>query len=112
MFWIQTRSTLYFRDERQPGKARHWRRLKLSIGSTLLGRTGEPRLGYEGRYQHLSPQVGKTSEPPTVSGTTRDTTFDSLDEPLNSAEGESIKFYTKYFNANPPEFLRRIGPVS
>jgi NTE family protein len=70
-----------------------------------FGRTGELRLGYEGGYQHFSTEVGKSSELPTVSGTTGDTrlqyTFDTLDEPVIPRRGQSITLYTKYFNANP-----------
>ncbi len=70
-----------------------------------FGRTGELRLGYEGGYQHLSPQIGNSNVLPTVSGTTGDTrlqyTFQTVDDPVLPRSGESIIFYTKYFNANP-----------
>ena len=49
-----------------------------------FGRTGELRLGYEGGYQHLSPQIGNEAELPTVSGATGDAT-------LLHANGEDVK---------------------
>jgi NTE family protein len=84
-------------------------RNRLALGGLDLGyafgTTGEMRFGYEGGYQHLSPQIGSSNELPTVSGTTGDVklqyTFDTLDEPVVPRSGESIKFYTKYFNTNP-----------
>jgi NTE family protein len=70
-----------------------------------FGRTGELRLGYEGGYQHLSPQIGNDGRLPTVSGTTGDVrlqySLDRLDQPVLPRNGESVKFYTKYFNTNP-----------
>jgi NTE family protein len=70
-----------------------------------FGRTGELRLGYEGGYEKLSPQVGNSEELPTVSGGTGDIrlqyTFTTLDEPIVPRKGESVKFFTKYYNANP-----------
>jgi NTE family protein len=84
-------------------------RNRLALGGLDLGyafgTTGEMRFGYEGGYQHLSPQIGSSNVLPTVSGTTGDVklqyTFDTLDEPVVPRSGESIKFYTKYFNTNP-----------
>jgi len=71
----------------------------------VFGRTGELRLGYEGGYQHLSPQIGNDARLPTVSGTTGDVklqySLDRLDEPIVPRSGESAKFFTKYFNTNP-----------
>ncbi len=70
-----------------------------------FGRTGELRLGYEGGYERLSPQVGNSLILPTVAGGTGDVrlqyTFTTLDEPVIPRKGESVKFYTKYYNANP-----------
>jgi NTE family protein len=70
-----------------------------------FGRTGELRLGYEGGYERLTPQVGNSQVLPTVSGGTGDVrlqyTFTTLDEPVVPRKGEGIKFYTKYYNANP-----------
>ena len=70
-----------------------------------FGRAGELRLGYEGGYQHLSPQIGNVAELPNVSGGTGDVrlqySLNRLDDPVVPRSGESVKFYTKYFNANP-----------
>jgi NTE family protein len=70
-----------------------------------FGRTGELRLGYEGGYQHLSPQIGNVAELPTVSGATGDVklqySLNRLDDPVVPRSGEGLKFYTKYFNAHP-----------
>ncbi len=76
----------------------------LDVGYAF-GRTGELRLGYEGGYERLSPQVGNSTELPTVSGGTGDVrlqyTFTTLDEPVIPRKGERVKFFTKYYNANP-----------
>lgn len=70
-----------------------------------FGRTGELRLGYEGGYQHLSPQIGNSQELPTVSGATGDVRLqyqlNAVDEAIVPRQGHRITFYTKYFNANP-----------
>lgn len=70
-----------------------------------LGRGAEFRLGYEGGYQKLTPQIGNTHNLPTVSGGTGDFRFkfslDNLDQPVVPRKGEAIQFYTKYFNQNP-----------
>ncbi len=70
-----------------------------------FGRTGELRLGYEGGYQSLKPQIGSTTELPTVSGVTSDFRLqyilNTLDEPVIPRQGEYVKFFTKYFNENP-----------
>ena len=70
-----------------------------------FGKTGELRLGYEGGYQRLKPQIGSTTELPTVAGATGDVrlqyTLDTLDGPVVPRSGEGIRFYTKYFNENP-----------
>ena len=51
-----------------------------------FGKTGELRFGYEGGYQQLKPQIGKSSELPTVAGATGDVrlqyTLNTLDEPV------------------------------
>jgi NTE family protein len=69
-----------------------------------FGRISELRFGYEGGYEHLSPQVG-VRELPTFSGATGDArlqfTVDTLDNQTVPRGGENIKFYIKYFNANP-----------
>lgn len=70
-----------------------------------FGRTGELRLGYEGGYTSYSPQIGNSDVLPTVSGGTGDVKLQyiltTLDEPVVPRKGESVKFFTKYFNANP-----------
>jgi NTE family protein len=76
----------------------------LDVGYAF-GRTGELRLGYEGGYQRLSPQIGNSQELPTVSGATGDVRlkyqFNTLDDPVIPRKGEFVSFYTKYYNANP-----------
>ena len=84
-------------------------RNRLTVGGLDLGygfgRTGELRLGYEGGYQHLSPQIGNDSRLPTVSGTTADVklqySLNRLDDPIVPRSGERVQFFTKYFNTNP-----------
>lgn len=84
-------------------------RNRMALGGLDLGyafgRTSELRLGYEGGHQHLSPQVGNDAELPNVSGATGDVrlqySLDMLDDPVVPREGESVKFFTKYFNASP-----------
>jgi NTE family protein len=70
-----------------------------------LGRSAELRLGYEGGYQKLRPQIGNANQLPTVSGATGDFRFkfslDNLDQPVVPRKGEAIQFFTKYFNENP-----------
>lgn len=76
----------------------------LDFGYTL-GRTAEVRLGYEGGYRRLTPQIGNSAELPTAKGATGDAklqyTLDTVDDPVVPRSGESVKFYTKYFNINP-----------
>ena len=84
-------------------------RNRIGIGGLDLGygfgKTGEFRFGYEGGYESLKPQIGNDKQLPTVSGTTGDFKIqyilDTLDHPVVPRKGESIKFYTKYFNENP-----------
>lgn len=70
-----------------------------------FGRSGELRLGYEGGYQSLRPEIGSTEELPTVSGATGDFRlqylFDTLDDPVVPRSGEYLRFFSKYFNENP-----------
>jgi NTE family protein len=70
-----------------------------------FGKTGELRFGYEGGYQQLKPQIGSSTELPTVAGPTGDVRLqyilDTLDQPRVPHSGESVRFYTKYFNENP-----------
>jgi NTE family protein len=84
-------------------------RHRLAVGGLDLGhgfaRTGELRFGYEGGYQHLSPQIGNDSELPTVSGATGAAklqyALNNLDDPVVPRSGQSLTFYTKYYHANP-----------
>ena len=70
-----------------------------------FGKTGEFRFGYEGGYESLKPQIGSVGELQSFGGTTGDFRIqyilDTLDHPVVPRKGESIKFYTKYFNQNP-----------
>jgi NTE family protein len=70
-----------------------------------FGKTGELRFGYEGGYQQLKPQIGNSTELPTVAGPTGDVRLqyilNALDQPVVPHSGESVRFYTKYFNENP-----------
>ena len=76
----------------------------LDVGYAF-GKTGELRFGYEGGYERLKPQIGSTAELPTVAGPTGDVRvqyiLDTLDQPVVPRSGESVRFYTKYFNENP-----------
>jgi NTE family protein len=76
----------------------------LDVGYAF-GKTGELRFGYEGGYQRLKPQIGSTTELPTVAGPTGGVRLQyiltTLDQPVVPRRGESIRFYTKYFNENP-----------
>jgi len=70
-----------------------------------FGKTGELRFGYEGGYQQLKPQIGKSTELPTVAGPTGEVRLQyiltTVDHPVVPRSGENIRFYTKYFNENP-----------
>ena len=70
-----------------------------------FGSTGELRVGYEGGYQKLNPQIGNTAVFPIVSGATGDVklqyTLVTLNDPVIPRKGEGVKFYTKYFNVSP-----------
>jgi NTE family protein len=76
----------------------------LDVGYSF-GKTAELRFGYEGGYQQLRPQIGSSTELPTVKGPTGDVrlqfTVDTLDLPTIPHSGEGVRFYTKYFNVNP-----------
>jgi len=84
-------------------------RNRIALGGIDLGygfgKTGEFRFGYEGGYESLKPQIGNDQQLPTVAGTTGDFkiqyVLDKLDHPVVPRKGESIRFYTKYFNENP-----------
>jgi NTE family protein len=70
-----------------------------------FGTTGELRLGVEGGYEKLSPQIGNSSVLPTVSGSTADARLqyqlNTLDNPVIPRSGESLLMYTKGYNTNP-----------
>src|SRR5947209_1453750 len=70
-----------------------------------FGRVGELRVGYEGGYERLSPQLGSSNVLPTVSGGTADAriqyTLNKLDDPVIPHQGSGLQFTTKYFNVNP-----------
>jgi NTE family protein len=70
-----------------------------------FGTTGELRLGYEGGYEKLSPQIGNSAVLPTVSGATGDARLqfqlNTLDNPVVPRSGESLLIYTKGYSVNP-----------
>lgn len=70
-----------------------------------FGRSSELRLGYEGGYERLSPQIGNSAVLPTVSGATGNVrvqyTLNRLDDPVIPRAGQALNIYTKEFNANP-----------
>jgi NTE family protein len=70
-----------------------------------FGRTGEFRLGYEGGYEKVSPEIGNVPDLPTTSGTTGDARIqfqlNTLDDPVIPRSGSSLLMYTKGYNVNP-----------
>jgi NTE family protein len=70
-----------------------------------FGTSGELRLGYEGGYEKLSPQIGNAAVLPTVTGGTGDVRLqyqlNTLDNPVIPRSGQSLLMYTKGYNANP-----------
>lgn len=84
-------------------------RLRQALGGLDMGygfgTSGEVRMGYEGGYEHLSPQIGEVPEFPTTSGATGDLRMlyrlNTLDEPVVPHSGHSLAAYTKWFNVNP-----------
>jgi NTE family protein len=70
-----------------------------------FGTTGELRLGYEGGYEKLSPQIGNSSVLPTVTGGTGDVRLqyqlNTLDNPVIPRSGQFLSIYTKGYNLNP-----------
>jgi NTE family protein len=70
-----------------------------------FGTTGELRLGYEGGYEKLSPQIGNSSVLPTVSGATGDARLqfqlNTLDNPVIPRSGQSLLLYTQGDSTNP-----------
>ena len=94
-----------------------------------FGRTGEFRLGYEGGYEKVSPEIGNVPDLPTTSGTTGDARIqfqlNTLDDPVIPRSGSSLLMYTKGYNVNPAapsafplseiqaqEFFRLSAPTS
>jgi NTE family protein len=69
------------------------------------GRTGEFRLGYEGGYESISPEVGNIPVLPVTSGTTGDARIQyqltTLDDPVIPRAGTGILMYTKGYTTNP-----------
>jgi NTE family protein len=84
-------------------------RLRQALGGLdvgyVFGRTGEFRLGYEGGYEKVSPEIGNIPTLPTTSGTTGDARIQyqmtTLDDPVIPRSGTSLLMYTKGFNTNP-----------
>jgi NTE family protein len=84
-------------------------RLRQALGGLdtgyQFGRTGEFRLGYEGGYEKVSPEIGNVPDLPTTSGTTGDARIqfqlNTLDDPVIPRSGSSLLMYTKGYNVNP-----------
>jgi NTE family protein len=70
-----------------------------------FGTTAELRLGVEGGYERLSPQIGNSSVLPTVTGSTADVRLqyqlNTLDNPVIPRSGQSLLMYTKGYSTNP-----------
>jgi NTE family protein len=70
-----------------------------------FGNTGELRIGYEGGYERISPEIGNSAVLPTVSGTTGDVRLQyqlqATDSPVIPHAGSNLLAYTKWFNENP-----------
>jgi NTE family protein len=70
-----------------------------------FGNTGELRLGYEGGYEHTSPEIGNSAVLPTVSGGTGDVRLQfqlqAVDSPVIPRSGAALQMSTKWFNVNP-----------
>jgi NTE family protein len=70
-----------------------------------FGITGELRLGVEGGYEKLSPQIGNSSVLPTVSGSTAHARLEyqlnTLDNPVIPRSGQSLLMYTDGYYTNP-----------
>jgi NTE family protein len=84
-------------------------RLREALGGIdtgyAFGRTGEFRLGYEGGYQRLSPEIGNVPTLPTTSGETGNFRIqyqlNTLDQPVVPRSGISLLAYTKGYTVNP-----------
>ncbi len=70
-----------------------------------FGRIAEFRLGYEGGYEKISPEIGNISTLPVTSGTTGDARIqfelNTLDDPVIPRSGTSLLMYTKGYTVNP-----------
>jgi NTE family protein len=70
-----------------------------------FGRTGEFRLGYEGGYEKITPEIGNVPTLPVTSGTTGDVRIQyqmiNVDDPVIPRAGTNLLMYTKGFNTNP-----------
>jgi NTE family protein len=70
-----------------------------------FGRTGEFRLGFEGGYESISPEVGNIPVLPVTSGATGDFRIryqlTTLDDPVIPRAGTNILMYTKGYTTNP-----------
>ncbi len=70
-----------------------------------FGRIAEFRLGYEGGYEEISPEIGNIPTLPITSGTTGDARIqfelNTLDDPVLPRSGTSILMYTKGYTVNP-----------
>ena len=84
-------------------------RLREALGGIdtgyAFGRTGEFRLGYEGGYQKIYPEIGNVPTLPTTSGATGDLRIQyqltTLDQPVVPRSGINLLAYTKGYTINP-----------
>ena len=84
-------------------------RLRQALGGMdtgyIFGRTGEFRLGYEGGYEKVSPEIGNIPTLPTTSGATGDARLQyqliTVDDPVIPRSGTNLLMYTKGFTNNP-----------
>ncbi len=84
-------------------------RLREALGGLdtgyAFGRIAECRLGYEGGYEKVSPEIGNVPDLPTTSGTTGDVRIqfqlNTLDDPVIPRSGTNLLIYTKGYNVNP-----------
>ena len=84
-------------------------RLREALGGLdtgyAFGRIAEFRLGYEGGYEKVSPEIGNVPDLPTTSGTTGDVRIqfqlNTLDDPVIPRSGTNLLIYTKGYNVNP-----------
>ena len=71
----------------------------------VFGTTGEIRMGYEGGWQHFSPQIGNTNQLPTFSGgygrARLQYTLDRLDNAVIPRSGQAVKADFYWTNASP-----------